>query len=80
MKCLGEFPARIHQAAAEHEPSLIASYLVELSTVANRFYNAHRVVGEIPSVAKSRAALVCGMTSVLKSGLQLLGIKAPEEM
>ena len=55
-KYLGEFPARIVQAAAEHEPSLIASYLIKLCTAANRFYNAHRVLGEAPDVAKARAA------------------------
>ena len=79
-KYLGEFPARIRQAAAEHEPSLIASYLIKLCTVANRFYNAHRVLGEAPDVAKARAALLCGTASVLKNGLHLLGMKAPEEM
>lgn len=80
IKELGAYPDTIHRAAAEHEPSRIATYLIDLCTAANRFYNAHRVVSDDEAVTKARIALVYAITVVLKNGLALMGIKAPEEM
>jgi arginyl-tRNA synthetase len=80
IKCIEEFPNRIKQAAENDEPSLIASFLIELCTVANRFYNQHRVVSEDEPLTKSRVTLVYAIKTVLRNGLALLGMKAPEEM
>ena len=80
IKQLAAFPRTISRAAEGHEPSYIASYLIELCTVANRFYNAHRVVSEDEALTAARIALVYAITVVLKNGLGLLGIKAPDEM
>ena len=80
VKCLGQFPAQIEKAAEACEPSLIASYLIEVCTAANRFYNAHRVLSDDEALTRARVALVYAITAVLSSGLHLLGMKAPEEM
>lgn len=80
VKCLEQFPVQIQRAAESHEPSLIATYLIELCTVANRFYNAHRVLSDQAAMAEARVALVYAITIVLERGLALLGMKAPEEM
>mgnify|MGYP001304604738 CR=1 FL=1 len=80
VKCLERFPAQIRNAAETCEPSLIATYLIDLCTAANRFYNAHRVVSEEQALARARIALVYAITVVLASGLHLLGMKAPEQM
>ncbi len=80
IKQLGAFPNTIVRAAEGHEPSYIASYLIDLCTAANRFYSAHRVVSEDESVTAARITLVYAITVVLKNGLALLGIRAPEEM
>ena len=79
-KCLEKFPSQIRNAAEAYEPSLIASYLIELCTEANRFYNAHRVVSDDEALTKARVALVYAITVVLRNGLYLLGMKAPERM
>ena len=80
IKCIEDFPKKIGQAAENDEPSLIATYLIELCSVANRFYNVHRVVSEDEALTKSRVTLVYAIKTVLRNGLDLLGIKAPEEM
>ena len=80
IKCIEEFPNRIKEAAENDEPSLIASFLIELCTAANRFYNQHRVVSEDEALTKSRVTLVYAIKTVLRNGLALLGMKAPEEM
>jgi arginyl-tRNA synthetase len=80
IKCIEDFPKKIEQAAENDEPSLIATYLIELCSGANRFYNVHRVVSEDEALTKSRVTLVYAIKTVLRNGLDLLGIKAPEEM
>jgi arginyl-tRNA synthetase len=80
VKHLEQFPSQIRSAAETYEPSLIASYLIELCTEANRFYNAHRVVSEDEALTTARIALVYAITLVLAGGLRLLGMKAPEQM
>jgi arginyl-tRNA synthetase len=80
VKRLAQFPEQIQSAADAGEPSLIASYLIDLCNEANRFYNAHRVVSEDEDLTRVRIALVYAITVVLANGLGLLGMKAPEEM
>lgn len=80
VRCLERFPGQIAKAADEHEPSLIAGYLIELCAVANRFYNAHHVISEDAALTRARVALVYGIKTVLASGLGMLGMKAPERM
>ena len=80
VKCLERFPARVQAAADAYEPSLIATYLIELCTAANRFYNAHKVLSEDEELTKVRVTLVYAITVVLASGLRMLGMKAPQEM
>lgn len=80
VKCIEDFPDRIKLAAENDEPSLIASFLIELCTVANRFYNQHRVVSDEAELTKARVTLVYAIKTVLRNGLALLGMKAPEEM
>ena len=80
VKCLEKYPKQIQKAADEYEPSIIATYLIELCTVANRFYNVHQVISDDAELTKSRVALVYAIKTVLASGLDLLGMKAPERM
>ena len=80
IKCMERFPERIRNAAETCEPSLIAGFLIELCTEANRFYNAHRVISDDLPLTRARIALVYSITAVLAAGLHLLGLKAPEEM
>ena len=80
VKCLDDYPKKIEQSAENHEPSQIATYLIDLCTEANRFYTACRVVSEDEALTRARVTLVYAIKTVLKSGLGLLGMKAPEEM
>jgi len=78
---LAEFPVSVERACEENEPSYIASYLIDLATVANRFYNELPVlVAEDDELTAARVRLVDGVGQVLRSGLSLLGMKAPQEM
>lgn len=80
VKCLTRFPGQIQKAADEYEPSVVTTLMIELCTVANRFYNAHQVISEQADLTAARVALVYAIKTVLASGLTLLGMKAPEQM
>lgn len=77
---LEEFPVKVKQAAEQYDPFPIAEYLGDLAMVTNRFYDTCRVLGEEPPLEEARLALVHAAKIVLKTGLELLGMKAPERM
>jgi len=70
----------LSRAAAEYEPSVLASYLIELATVFNHYYHNHRVLCDEVELRKARLVLVGVLRSILRSGLALLGIETPERM
>ncbi len=79
-KLLESFPNAIQQAADAYEPSLIATYLLDLSSAFGNFLNKHRVLDSAPDLRHSRIVLVDAVRTVLARGLGLLGVAAPEEM
>lgn len=75
------YPALITDAAKDLNPSSIANYLYDLAKGFNAFYQNHSILkAETPQIAAFRVALSTEIAAVLKSGLSLLGIKAPEQM
>ena len=78
---LEQYPAAIEQACAEHNPSVIASYVFNLAKTFNSFYTEHSIANA-ETVAKKqlRLQLATMTANVIKSGMQLLGIRVPERM
>ena len=78
---LARFPDTVARACVENEPSLVATFLLELATVANKFYNELPVLNhEDQDLVAARIILVDCVRTVLRTGLGLLGMSAPEEM
>jgi arginyl-tRNA synthetase len=75
---IGEYAEVVEKATQELMPHHIANYLYELSQVFNRFYEKSRVVGD--ERQDIRIVLVESYAEVLKGGLSILGITAPEKM
>jgi arginyl-tRNA synthetase len=73
-----EFSEVIERATAEYMPHYVCTYLYELAQVFNHFYEHNRVVGD--ERESMRARLVGLYADVLKDGLGLLGIVAPDTM
>ncbi len=80
LKRLSQFPETITKAAETYEPSTMSRYLLDLAQDFNRFYNSCRIIGEDAAIEASRLALVNGVAMVLRRGLSLLGLTAPEQM
>ncbi|WHY86638.1 arginine--tRNA ligase [Neobacillus novalis] len=74
-----EFPNAIQRACENLDPSQVAKYVVDLAQAFNKYYAEVKVLEE-STEQPARLALVYSVTVVLKEGLRLLGIEAPEEM
>jgi arginyl-tRNA synthetase len=78
---LEKFGNIIADAGAEMNPSVVANYVFNLAKLYNSFYAEHSVANAETSQKKQlRLALSLMTSGVIKSGLQLLGIKVPERM
>ena len=80
IKRLLQFPNVVEGAARAYEPHRVAYYLQELAAAFHPYYNRHRVVTDDRALTAARLALVRGVGQVIKSGLGLLGVSAPEKM
>lgn len=67
-------------ASEKYEPYFITRYIVDLSKDFNKFYNAHKIITDDESTTKKRLLISYGVKTVIKEGLDLLGIRAPEQM
>jgi arginyl-tRNA synthetase len=75
-----DFPRVIQSAASRREVHPIPTYLETLATRFHQFYTVHRVLVEDADVRARRLALCAATKAVLGSGLDLLGVNAPEKM
>ncbi|NWF52168.1 MAG: arginine--tRNA ligase [Nitrospirae bacterium] len=74
------YPVIFEEAVDTLEPHRITFYLHELSALFHSFYNKYRVINTEPSLNRSRLALCEAIRIILKDGLEILGISAPEKM
>ncbi len=82
VKLLYDYPAKISEAAEKNEPSVISRHIMAIAQAFNHFYidRDNEILNAEESKKSARLALVCATALVLKSGLALLGIGAPEQM
>jgi len=80
LACLMDYPQAIEDAARELTPHLIAFYLRELAAGFHSYYNATRILIEDEDTKRARLALAAAVRQVLRNGLALLGVSAPERM
>ena len=77
---VGRFPQIVFDAATRYEPSIVSRFLIDLSGEVNRFWKHQRILSDDAALTAARILLVASARHVLKFGLTLLGIEAPEEM
>jgi arginyl-tRNA synthetase len=75
------FPATIHEAATENDPSKIAIYIFNLAQQFNSFYAQHSIANAENEIKKILRLQIATLTAhVIKSGMGMLGIAVPERM
>ena len=81
LRLIQEFPGVIVKAAEKYEPFMITRQVVSLAQAFNKFYYDIRILDEQdPAGTAARLALVDATRTVIKTGLALIGIDAPEQM
>lgn len=80
LRLIADLPATVLEAAEACKPSVLAQYLFELARASNDFYRDVPVLVAEGGVRRRRLAIVKAGQVALAKGLELLGIRAPEEM
>jgi arginyl-tRNA synthetase len=79
-KTLSKFPIQVEKARDQYEPSLITTYLIELSRATNAFIHVSNVIKSEDALRNARALVIHCTRKVIGQGLDLLGIAALEKM
>ncbi|MCL5290664.1 MAG: arginine--tRNA ligase, partial [Firmicutes bacterium] len=77
---LVDFPEEVEASARDLAPHRMARYIHEVAGLLHSFYNSHRVISDNPGLTAARLVLVDAARVVLRNGLGLLGLTAPEKM
>lgn len=80
IKAMDQYPAVVEKSAVFREPHRITYYLMSLASTFHSYYNKHRVLADDPVVTQARLSLVMTVQRIIRNGLTLLGVSAPEKM
>jgi arginyl-tRNA synthetase len=81
LRLLARFPDVVEGAARQLAPHFVSFYLMELAGELHRYYTMHQVLGaDSQDLAQARLLLLQAVAQVLRNGLNLLGVDAPESM
>jgi len=80
IKFLAGFREQVEKSADTLHPHVIFTYLMSLASAFHGYYNKHKVITEDKALSGSRLALVLAVKKVIRNGLSLLGVSAPERM
>ena len=80
LHALTRYPEVIEQAAVNRAPHALVHYLRELANAFHTYYNAEQFIVDDAALRNARLALVLGVQQVVRNGLALLGVSAPESM
>jgi arginyl-tRNA synthetase len=80
LKNLSRYPEVVETAAVNAEPHLLTHYLRDLANDFHTYYNAHQFLVDDAALRDARIKLILATREVLRNGLNLLGVSAPEQM
>jgi arginyl-tRNA synthetase len=77
---LAQFPEIVHSSATNYAPHQVCYYLRDLAYAFHTYYNACQFLVDNESLRNARITLICSVRQVIRNGLALLGVSAPETM
>ncbi len=80
LKAMSTFPTVIENAALELAPHKVIFYLIELAGQFHSYYNKHKVLTDNVPLSEARLCLIDALRIVVKNGLDIIGLTAPEKM
>jgi arginyl-tRNA synthetase len=80
IKALARYPEVVRTGARSMEPHRITYFLMSLASAFHGYYNKHRVLVDEPLLRCGRLNLILAVQKVIRNGLTLLGVSAPQKM
>lgn len=80
LKTLSRYPEVVENSALNEEPHQLTHYVRDLANDFHTYYNAHQFLVEDEALRDARIKLILAVRQVLRNGLNLLGVSAPEKM
>jgi len=80
LKAMAAFPGLVQGAALDLAPHRLVFFLQDVAGQFHSYYNKHRIVSEDEELSRARLWLSMGLRIVLRNGLALIGVSAPESM
>lgn len=80
LNTVARYPEALEQAALNYAPHTLAHYLRELANTLHTYYNAEQFIVDDAKLRNARLVLVLSVQQVIRNGLELLGVSAPESM
>ena len=80
VKVISGYGELVARAGAQHEPHQLTYYLRELAQTLHAYYNAHQFIVDDEALRNARLCLISAAQQIIRNGLGLLGVSAPEQM
>jgi arginyl-tRNA synthetase len=80
MLALAKYPEMLTSAANDFAPHDVTFYLRDLASLYHSYYDAERILVDDVTVKTARLALIAATAQVLRNGLKVLGVSAPQKM
>ncbi len=80
LKCIDRFPEVIETCANQLTPHIISFYLMDLAGLFHHYYNKYPILSQDLELTQARLLLLDAVRQIIKNGLFLLGVNAPEKM
>ena len=80
LRLLSRFPETVAEACLRNEPSIVTRATTEIAKAYNKYYYEHRILDDDPAATAARLELTKATRQVIKTGLYLIGLEAPERM
>jgi arginyl-tRNA synthetase len=80
MSTVSRYPEIIEVAAGNRAPHHLVHYLRDLANEFHTYYNAHTFIVDDGDLRNARLALIAATQLVIASGLEILGVSAPDSM
>ena len=80
LRLMSRFPDVVKEAADKYEPSMITRAVTDIAQAFNKYYYEHRILDGEPEAVAAKVALTAATASLIRTGLWLIGIEAPERM
>lgn len=79
-KLLQNYPITVEKATENFKPSIITRFLLDLSQAFNEYYHKYKILQDDKELEDARILLIFSIQSVLRNGMNLIGMECPDEM